>query len=48
MEKPPLKAFGRSLNDFEPLNPAEKILLDACRKGEVVKISEYRPEQPTE
>jgi hypothetical protein len=33
-----LKAFGRSLGDFQPLKPAEQKLLDACRKGEIALI----------
>lgn len=47
MEKPPLKAFGRLLNEFEPLMPAEKILLDACRCGHEAIISRQRPEHAT-
>lgn len=48
MEKLPLKVVGRSLREFMPLKPAEKILLDACRMGKGAPISKNRPEQATE
>lgn len=48
MEKPPLKAFGRSLIDFGKLNFAEQKLLEACRKGTMAIISEKRPVQANE
>jgi hypothetical protein len=50
MEKLPLKAFGRSLSEFELLfdnYPAERSLLEKCRSGELAIISAQRPEQPT-
>jgi len=43
MEKPPLKAFGSSLNDFEPLKTAEQMLLKACYVGQTAKVSSQRP-----
>lgn len=46
MVNPPLKAFGRSLSDFEKSfvdYPAEKQLLDACRSGKDAVIFEQRP-----
>jgi hypothetical protein len=50
MEKPPLKAFGRSLSDFEPLKLAELILLKVCYLGMTAKVSKERPklEEKTE
>ena len=44
----PIRALGRSLSDFEPLLIAERILLQACRIGEIAMISEQRPEQATQ
>ncbi|WP_342361230.1 hypothetical protein [Terrarubrum flagellatum] len=49
----PKKVFGRSLSDFEsyvhsdgqPLWPAERELLEACRKGEPAKPDDPRPEK---
>jgi hypothetical protein len=43
----PARAFGRSVNDFEPLRPAEKKLLDACRTGDVAMIGADRPDTQT-
>lgn len=37
------RAHGRSLQDFLPLRPAEKQLLQACQKGEIARIGEERP-----
>jgi hypothetical protein len=42
-----LKPIGRTLAEFQPLQPAEKKLLVACRAGEVAKISEQRPTEVT-
>jgi hypothetical protein len=38
-----LKPKGRTLAEFEPLQPAEQKLLAACRAGEVAEISAQRP-----
>ncbi|MFL6856887.1 MAG: hypothetical protein ACJ8EB_03145 [Allosphingosinicella sp.] len=46
--KQPLRPYGRSLRDFEPLSPAEKTLLDCCRQGEFAIIGEARPDKETE
>ncbi len=40
----PLKPLGRTLEEFKPLGPGERLLLDACRKGEVAKLGEATPE----
>ncbi|MDP1773054.1 MAG: hypothetical protein Q8L15_12290 [Methylobacter sp.] len=50
MTNPPLKAFERSLSDFEKSfvdYPAEKQLLDDCRSGKDAVIYEQRPKLPT-
>ncbi|MCK9396210.1 MAG: hypothetical protein M0Q44_11535 [Methylobacter sp.] len=52
MVNPPLKAFGRSLSDFEKSfvdYPAEKQLLVACQNGKTADISKQnqRPTEPT-
>jgi hypothetical protein len=44
----PVHVFGRSLGDFGKLSPAEKTLLDCCRRGEDAVIAETRPEEQTE
>jgi hypothetical protein len=52
----PARASGRSLADFydythsddQPLYPAERKLLEACRQGEPYFISEQRPEVATD
>lgn len=44
---PPLKAHGRSLAEFQPLHPAEKKLLQACRTGAMAVIADERPEEQT-
>lgn len=44
----PMLAHGRSLSDFEPLLVAERMLLQACRMGEIAEISKQRPKQATE
>lgn len=36
---------GRSLAEFQPLKPAEEKLLEACRMGEVCRVSLTRPEE---
>ena len=36
----------RRLSDFLPLGPAEQLLLDCCRVGEVAQVAEKRPEAP--
>ncbi|MFN3304656.1 MAG: hypothetical protein ACK44A_13170 [Roseateles sp.] len=36
--------YGRALEDFLPLLPAEQILLRACRLGEVAKLGDAVPE----
>ena len=41
---PARKPKGRTLAEFEPLQPAEKTLLDACERGEVAHIADSRPE----
>uniref|UniRef100_A0A2X0QU20 Membrane-associated oxidoreductase n=1 Tax=Candidatus Nitrotoga fabula TaxID=2182327 RepID=A0A2X0QU20_9PROT len=41
---PARKPKGRTLAEFEPLRPAEKLLLDACWQGKVAHIAESRPE----
>jgi len=41
---PARKPKGRTLAEFEPLRPAEKLLLDACWQGEVAHIADSRPE----
>jgi hypothetical protein len=40
----PRRAVGRSLSDFKPLRPAEKILLECARKGENAVVGDQRPE----
>ena len=42
-----LKPIGRTLVEFQPLQPAEKKLLVACRAGEPAIISEQRPTEAT-
>lgn len=42
-----MRAFGRSLSDFEPLFPLEQALLKACSKGEVAQGQAECPEEPT-
>lgn len=39
-----IKPAGRTLEEFQPLKPAEQKLLDACRLGEFAHISAERPE----
>ena len=39
------RPHGRSLDDFEPLLPAEKKLLECCRTGELAVIGDERPEE---
>ena len=41
---PTRKPKGRTLAEFEPLQPAEIKLLDACWQGEVAHIADSRPE----
>ena len=36
----------RRLSDFLPLGPAEQLLLDCCRVGEMARLAEQRPEAP--
>ncbi len=50
MGKTPLKAFGRSLSDFEPLKLAEQTLLNRCYTGKTAIVSNQRPtlEEKTE
>lgn len=36
----------RRLSDFLPLGPAEQLLLDCCRVGEMARLAEQRPEVP--
>ena len=43
----PARAFGRSLADFGELSPAERTLLECCRRGEVAEIADRRPEAET-
>lgn len=38
-----MKPNGRSLSDFNTLQPAEKILLDCCRRGGIARITDARP-----
>lgn len=45
--EPTLKAHGRSLADFQPLQPAEEKLLNACRTGATAVIADERPEEET-
>lgn len=33
----------KTINDFRPLLPAEQLLLDACKSGELAQISKKRP-----
>lgn len=40
-------ATGRSLSGFGRLSPAEKVLLDCCRRGEAAMISDELPEKET-
>ena len=47
MIEPPLKAQGRSLVHFQPLHPAEKKLLNACRTGAMAVIADERPKEVT-
>ena len=42
-----LRPVGRSATDFLPLSVAEEILREACKTGDVAKINEQRPSQPT-
>lgn len=42
-EVPRGRPHGRSLRDFLPLLPAEMLLLQACKKGEIAKVGETRP-----
>ena len=44
----PLKPKGRTLGEFEPLQPAEKKLLAACRDGLETVIAAKRPEDATD
>jgi len=37
---------GRRLSDFLPLGPAEQLLLDCCRTGEMARVARQRPETP--
>lgn len=37
---------GRRLSYFLPLGPAEQLLLECCRAGEVARLAEQRPEAP--
>jgi hypothetical protein len=46
--KPPLRAVGRSIEDFKPLLSAEEKLLACCRKGELATIGEKPPEEETD
>ena len=41
---PARKPKGRTLAEFEPLQPAEEMLLDACWQGKVARIAASRPE----
>jgi hypothetical protein len=43
----PRRALGRSLADFGALSPAERKLLDCCRKGEPADIGEQFPDKET-
>ncbi|MCK9200561.1 MAG: hypothetical protein M0P59_11675 [Gallionella sp.] len=43
-----LKPTGRTLEEFQPLKPAEQKLLEACREGTVAHISDERPKDKTE
>ena len=36
-----------TIKDFEPFQPAESMLIAACEKGEIAKISQDRPTKPT-
>ncbi len=42
------RPYGRSLHDFGELKPAEKILLEACREGDLAVISDSRPDIATD
>jgi hypothetical protein len=44
---PPLRPRGRALADFEPLSPAERIVLEACRQGEMAEVSASLPAEST-
>ncbi len=37
----------KTIKDFRPLLPAEQLLLDACKNGEMAKISNSRPTEKT-
>ncbi len=43
-----MRAFGRSLGDFETLSPAERILLDCCRRGKPALVAGACPEEESE
>ena len=42
-----VRAFGRSLSDFEPLLPLEQELLKACSKGDIAQGQAECPEEAT-
>lgn len=42
------RPWGRSLSDFGRLMPPERLLIEACRKGQECKLAEARPARPTE
>ncbi len=42
-----MKAHGRSLHEFTPLQPAEQVLLNCCSLGTIAKIGLDVPEDPT-
>lgn len=42
-----LKPIGKTLAEFQPLQPAEQKLLVACRAGEIAEISAQRPTEAT-
>lgn len=44
----PIKPVGRTLAEFQPLKPAERTVLDACRQGVVAEIAGQRPDMATE
>ncbi len=43
-----VKPVGRTLTEFEPLRPAERALLEACRTGEVAPIGDQPPDKSTD
>lgn len=45
-DRRPVAVTGRRLSHFLPLEPAEQLLLDCCRTGEMARLAEQRPEAP--